>query len=302
MSFIEKLPLELWIYIAAQLSPGELNALSDVFSHYADLGSILAEQAIKTLYAVVLTCPVQPNLTVPGGKRDSDPYLSHEPVLVDNFPNLRRRSNGSQDTFIRQFWDSERTVTPVSASKVSMSLRVSNAESFLHESWYLGVIEKQPIRPFTVTLNIFNHSCHDACCGGCDVLRLQYRKVVQTDKQGKKRKKDKINMCFQDLKLTSAVWSGKLSRLEYQLPLFWFEGFIDSMHVLSKWREGLEVDGCTPFKLQDLSFLFKDFTVPKSKALLRLFPDDIMEIYSSDHILRKLYAYQRRHSVETGEI
>jgi hypothetical protein len=225
---------------------------------------------------VFLTCPVESHLIIQRVKKDSEAYSHRYKSHPTSIPLYLPPKNQRPDSLvIRRFLESERTFKYRSKSKVSMTLRILNGEYSVDSSWYLNIFKN---KLFNITLNIFTHSSHDACCGGCDVLRLQYKNVVQAGNNEKERggrKEDKIKI--HDLKLESAIWSVNLSHIEYPLPLTWFEGFGEFIHLLMKWSDDVEVSRYAMSRLQKLSIVFKEFTVPKSKDLLRYFPAEITE-------------------------
>ena len=252
----ENLPLELWIAIATDLSLGDLSVLCEIFSPVTSLRSIILEQAIKNLYVVLLNRPVELFLTIPGGKRGPNQITGH---------------------FFRHFFGPERNFTHTSESKVSMTVKQPNDTNRIR---YTDLFEGKSPRSFDIKLNIFGHLDHDACCKGCDVLKLQYKNVAQANndgREGERWRRNKIHMHAQDMKLESAIWSENISRVEYSLPVSWFEGFGRFIRVLTKWEEGYGMGKYTVFELKDLSILFNEIRVPTTKDLLMYFPPEIIE-------------------------
>lgn len=273
--------------IAAELSLGDLSILYEIFSTIKSLRSIFAEQAIKNIYVALLTGRVDAQVIIPEKTRDSKLHWCPTEFCGGRSWPYLGCPNPRPNIVARRCWVCERKFTLRSKSKVTMTLKVSDEDHFISRSWYSDLSKEQPIPVFEVTLNIFDHSDHDACCGGCDVLSLKYKNVVQADngKKGGSKKETKINMRDQDLKLESAIWSKGDSPVEYPLPLSWFGGFGRFIRASTQWGNALGGSIYALLTVRDLSILFKDFTVPTSKDLLRQLPAEITERYRDDQIL-----------------
>jgi hypothetical protein len=279
MPSFQKLPLELWMIIAAELSLGDLSLLYEIFSTVKSLRSIFAEQAIKYIYVALLTGPVESQIIIPVENRDSKLHW-----CPDEFGRGRSWpspvcSNQRRDIVVRRCWQCERKFTLRSKLKVTMTLKVSAENYLIGRHWYLDQSKDQPIPGFEVILNMFDHSGHDACCEGCGNLSLKYKNAAQVDNGKKKenRKETKNRMRNLDLKLESAIWSNGNSPITYPLPLSWFWGFGQAIRASTHWGKVREGSMYTRLTVRDLSILFEDLTVPISKDLLRQLPAEITE-------------------------